>query len=104
MKLHHAAALALMGWYLMMPPFNQTTQRIVTDAPISKWVNARAMNDPKEGGFRTLARCEDFRTHIVNFFGHQNRAFRHSPANRITYQQMQLGKCVARPNPDLDSD
>lgn len=33
MKFRHAAALALVGWYLMVPPWGKT------DAPISKWHN-----------------------------------------------------------------
>ena len=32
MKLHHAAALALVGWYLMMPPWGKL------NAPLSEWV------------------------------------------------------------------
>jgi hypothetical protein len=35
MKLHHAAALALVGWYLMIPP--RVVDRFYPDAPLSKW-------------------------------------------------------------------
>ena len=38
MKLRHAAALALVGWYLMMPPARpQTRVPVDLDAPLSKW-------------------------------------------------------------------
>jgi hypothetical protein len=37
MNLRHTAALALVGWYLMAPPFNIALQRIETGAPLSKW-------------------------------------------------------------------
>jgi hypothetical protein len=39
MKLRHAAALALAGWYLMSPPFLPFEGRVKvdTDAPLSKW-------------------------------------------------------------------
>ena len=35
MKPRHVAALALVGWYLMVPPYDG--ERINSDAPISKW-------------------------------------------------------------------
>ena len=38
MNPRHGAALALVGWYLMMPPVNPTTNIEITDAPISKWI------------------------------------------------------------------
>jgi hypothetical protein len=34
-KLRHAAALALVGWYLMVPPYDG--DQIHFDAPLSKW-------------------------------------------------------------------
>jgi hypothetical protein len=37
MKLRHAAALALVGWYLMVPPFTDGPQIIDPDASFSKW-------------------------------------------------------------------
>lgn len=36
MKPRHAAALALVGWYLMMPPVT-SDGRIQKDAPLSRW-------------------------------------------------------------------
>jgi hypothetical protein len=34
----HAAALALVGWYIMIPPPAPNTKQLVdTDAPLSKW-------------------------------------------------------------------
>jgi hypothetical protein len=35
MNLRHAAALALVGWYLMVPPY--VNRKLSTDAPLSKW-------------------------------------------------------------------
>jgi hypothetical protein len=35
MKPHHAAALALVDWYLMMPPISNGTPEIA--APLSRW-------------------------------------------------------------------
>ena len=36
MTLRHAAALALVGWYLMMPPY--TGRHLSVEAPLSKWL------------------------------------------------------------------
>jgi hypothetical protein len=35
MKLRHAAALALAGWYLMMPPMGNG--KVYATAPLSMW-------------------------------------------------------------------
>ena len=38
MSLRHAASVALVGWYLMTPPFSEKTALIPTDsAPLSEW-------------------------------------------------------------------
>jgi len=49
MKLQHAAALALTGWYLMTPP-TQAKGRYDTSAPLSKW--------RIEAGFGTGEECK----------------------------------------------
>jgi hypothetical protein len=37
MKPHHAAALALVGWYLMVPPLAPDGKEIDTTAKLSQW-------------------------------------------------------------------
>ena len=37
MKLHPAAALALVGWYLIVPPVNQNTRSSDSKAPTTDW-------------------------------------------------------------------
>ena len=37
MNLRHAAALALVGWYLMVPPPIPGTARVDQSAPLSQW-------------------------------------------------------------------
>jgi len=49
MKPHHAAAVALMGWYLMVPPLIGN-YAIKTDAPFSQWVIVKK--------FDTASDCE----------------------------------------------
>jgi hypothetical protein len=51
MNLRHAAALALVGWYLMVPP--STGGKLDTKAPLSQWIN--------EGAFDRADDCESAR-------------------------------------------
>jgi hypothetical protein len=39
MNRRHAAALVLLGWYLMAPPFAQNGGGLVKDAPLKAWQN-----------------------------------------------------------------
>ncbi len=56
MKLCHAAALALVGWYLMVPPhYKQGTD---TSAPRSEW--------EQHGAFDTAEACERAKAILVN--------------------------------------
>jgi hypothetical protein len=55
MKLHHAAALALMVWYLLIPPWNVDSKGSPLfssnpDAPLSQWT--------KEGTFDSPNACD----------------------------------------------
>ena len=51
MNLRHAAALALMGWYLMIPPVEIATGRYVEEAPIAEW--------GRLAEYGTLAQCQN---------------------------------------------
>jgi hypothetical protein len=48
MKPRHAAVLALVGWYLLIPPVTKNTAH--PDAPLSKW--------QKFGTFDSVKDCE----------------------------------------------
>jgi hypothetical protein len=57
MKRRHIAALALVGWYLMVPPPSHTVSfGVDTEAPLGAW-NVMKSFDKAEG-------CEDFRSRI----------------------------------------
>ncbi len=47
MNLRHAAALALAGWYLMIPPFSREPLSF-KNLPVSKWSIYRRYNTPDE--------------------------------------------------------
>jgi hypothetical protein len=56
MKLRHVAALALVGWYLMLaPPYQDSSGHVGLGygAPLSKWINLRA--------FETADQCEVYK-------------------------------------------
>jgi len=49
MKLRHAAALALVGWYLMSPLIDYDNGKVLVDAPLKFWT--------QEGSFDTAKEC-----------------------------------------------
>ena len=58
MKLRHAAALALVGWYLMVPPTHRVNgQTIFEDsAPLTSWRQVYA--------YETAKQCQDEIDHL----------------------------------------
>jgi hypothetical protein len=49
MNLRHAAALALVGWYLMYPPTTpRPDHRNLTDAPLAEWKSGKSFDTAKE--------------------------------------------------------
>ena len=52
---HHAAALALVGWYLMIPPVRDGTQPD-TQAPVSAWTVFRK--------FDSAAACQEWKLRL----------------------------------------
>jgi len=96
-KLRHAAALALTGWYLMTPPLTYDGPRygftVQSDAPLSKWVVTDAADSASE--------CEQGHYALVKDSGKtMDKARPHSNewANAIAYAQSQ---CIASNDPRL---
>ena len=59
MKFHHAAALALAGWYLMVPPVQQSSQLAPNPhAPLKDW--------SQEGAFDTVERFATAKTELFD--------------------------------------
>jgi hypothetical protein len=94
-NLRHAAALALVGWYLIVPPTRVDREGLPeplpdksgffydTDAPLSNWFN--------EGNFDSAAACAQ----SLSELRHTPRA---TAADRI---QESAAKCVATDDPRL---
>jgi hypothetical protein len=62
MNLRHAAALALVGWYLIEPPFTRLPNGLYdarTDAPLSEWNHVFSFDE--------ASLCETARSIRVNF-------------------------------------
>ncbi len=57
MNLRHAAALAVVGWYLMYPPMTSPNQ-VPTDWPLAEWKNV--------GSFDTATDCEGVKIQMAD--------------------------------------
>jgi hypothetical protein len=83
MKPRHVAALALVGWYLLMPPWYRNKREPSWDAPISDW----RINE----GFETADECEDVRMY----------AKKNIDATTIAGQRAKASVCVSTDDPRL---
>jgi hypothetical protein len=90
MKSRHAAALALVGWYLMLPPTHGGFLHFYTDEPLNKWC---------QGNYsETLVECKQ---------GQQQRIRELIAAGQKEPQRLKdasywtKGQCVAEDDPRL---
>jgi hypothetical protein len=95
MNLRHAAALALVGWYLMVPPFIKVGDRVVPDssALLSKWYWA--------GSFDSVDACE--RNQEGEIVKAQKRKLAQPTAKRGRSVEMGFweARCIATDDPRL---
>jgi hypothetical protein len=91
MRFGHASALALLGWYLMVPP---SPGKFDTNAPLAQWKQDQKIV------FNTATSCEQ----------HRNNAIKYLAANkeqidkvRVAYfiRLYQSAQCVANDDPRL---
>ena len=47
-NLRHSAALALVGWYLMVPPREEGSSKLSLGVPISNWVHLDSFDSASE--------------------------------------------------------
>jgi len=88
MNLRHAAALALVGWYLMVPPIEK--ERVNPSAKFSTW-----------GIYATIERyddCESLRQVDFARFSKQS-----AKAAKLIAAQMVFSACIATDDPRLKS-
>jgi hypothetical protein len=88
-KLRHAAALALVGWYLMVPPPIGKGEMIDLKAPLAKW------NHWGESPFKTEKDCYNWQQ---QFLGMMVFSEEDSTSN---FAQLNASRCIASDDPRL---
>ena len=93
MNLRHAAALALVGWYLMVPPPVVHSSVRDLDAPLSKW-----------GIFSTHDSAAECEQGLVAFYKLAKTELVANPSDerdRIQFYQLESSQCIATDDPRL---
>jgi hypothetical protein len=93
MTFHHAAALALVGWYMMVPPLSHTVRfEVDYRAPVTAWPIMRSF-DNAEG-------CEDYRSHELEKY---RASAATAPTNipQTFSNAILFSQCVASDDPRL---
>ncbi len=96
MKLNHAAALALVGWYLLAPPPLEQPQKgwaVDTDAPFESWVQTESYDSADE--------CEQQRLKGVQENAKRVAARADFGTNDATVQAPLFARCVSTDDPRL---
>lgn len=91
MKPHHAAALALVGWYLMIPPSSTLPPGVAYKEPLRNWKIVR--------GFDTADDCDDF----LSTFFEQAREKQGLNILEPAYRDYMFAECVASDDPRLQA-
>jgi hypothetical protein len=90
MKLRHAAALALVGWYLMAPPLSLGQPE--TNAPLSEWAVT--------GSLDTAEECGTVKTQVVQMAISKFTADS-SEHNRSLVDEAKASLCISTDDPRL---
>ncbi len=96
MKLYHVAALSLVGWYLMVPPWSGP-DKFDEKAPLSKW--------DQDSAYDTAATCEQDRLTNVYTAGACVALMSATDSARATvrfnHDRFLAGRCVSSDDPCL---
>jgi hypothetical protein len=103
MKLHHTAALALVGWYLMTAPVSDQGAIIYEDAPLSQWTKTLRLDSESD--------CEAKRQEAIT---NSQDAVTLSPDSEVdedskrdasnSLDQAMVSRCVADNDPRILGD
>lgn len=96
MKLHHAAVVFSVGWYLMTPPHLSPTEWDI-DAPLSRWSVASE--------FDTAEDCKQTQETTFNEAfqaEHEYQASHPEISDREALSQLPISQCVATDDPRLN--
>jgi hypothetical protein len=86
MKLRHAAALGLLGWYLMVPPTGKDFPSGNLNAPISQWLKRPTI-------YRSRDECE----HVLD----KQRRLLNAKNQQLAVRFYKQAQCVATDDPRL---
>jgi hypothetical protein len=86
MKLRHAAALTLVGWFLMVPPQDPKDHAFLSQADLSTWRILKTLDTPRE--------CEKARIAYLKGLSEKN----------VTFRDAKTGKEVPFPTSCIHSD
>ncbi len=92
MNPRHTAALALVGWYLMTPPFASGPTGFDANAPLSRW--------PISQAFDTASECNADRTGVIQVSAGVARAVSDPTAQRHLKLWL-ASQCIATDDPRL---
>lgn len=92
MNLRHAAALALVGWYLMLPPLLRDRRDWNTGAPLSQWTIIKSFHTRKDCRVHTHEALEEY----------SSLHFRDANAPIPTPEYEGICRCIASDDPRLN--
>ena len=97
MNLRHAAVLALLAWYLMVPPAIPSTDEVNQSAPLSQW-RIRHIFPHNEGCEAAKARLRD---QALAAQTQRDALARRSQRNPDSHCVLCKAQCVAEDDPRL---
>ena len=103
MKLRHAAALAFVGWYLMMPPTPQDLSLLADPTPpLSVWFLKQSFDTAKE--CESARRAEDHEAELEMHDITKARAIETEIDRVQIFMQSIFSQCIATDDPRLNSN
>jgi hypothetical protein len=95
MKSHHAFVVALVGWYLMIPPLVNAPYKIDSEAPLSSWKVYQKFN--------TADQCKESLSSAQEKYGHTAVApiGTIKKGSRAFALQITFARCVSSDDPAL---
>ena len=95
MRIRHTPAMALVGWYLILPPVLYPSRRVNPDAPITKWDHYQVFDTAKE--------CEDANMFLRKKAEALRRDEKVNPKSVVETAAAQglLGRCISSDDPRL---
>ena len=95
MKPRHAAALALVGWYLMVPPLVDAPYKIDMEAPLASWKVSQRFDTSEECNTALMAAKAKYEHTASAPLGTIEKG------TRAFALQMTFAQCVSSGNPNL---